>query len=104
MTEEKREARTACLTEVTFDHEGMTFSGRITDLSAGGFYVDTINPLPVGALIVFRFVLPGMSAEGAVIGEARVAWQQPFQGMGVRYDWLSDEDKDKLIRFIQGGS
>ena len=104
MTKEKRNSpRDTRLTEVTFEHDGLSFGGRLSDLSAGGFYIDTINPLPDGTTITFRFSLPGLSQEEAVVGEGIVAWQKPFLGMGVRFTVLSDETKDKLIRYIQGG-
>ena len=100
MTEEKRDsARDTSFMDVSFEHEGLRFEGRISDLSRGGFYIDTINPLSAGSLITFWFILPGGS-EVPIAGEGRVAWQHPFLGMGVRFTWLSDEDRNQLERFL----
>ena len=61
----------------------MVFSAQISDLSAGGAFVDTVNPLDVGAELRYRFFLPG--ADSPVEGSARVAWQQPMVGMGIEF-------------------
>jgi hypothetical protein len=85
---------------VSYEYEGLRLEGRISDLSMGGFYIDTINPLSAGSLITFRFNLPGGGTEVPIAGEGRVAWQRPFQGMGICFTWLSDEDRNQLIRFL----
>jgi uncharacterized protein (TIGR02266 family) len=103
MAEEKRSGpRGESIAEVSLEHEGHTFHGRIGDLSQGGFYVDTVNPLSEGARITFRFCLPGRSSEEGIVGEGVVAWQRPFQGMGIRFTWLSDEDKALLTQYLAG--
>jgi type IV pilus assembly protein PilZ len=100
MAEDKREnPRDMSFMDVSFEQEGLRFEGRISDLSGGGFYIDTLNPLPVGSLITFRFNLPGGS-EVPIAGEGSIAWQHPFLGMGVRFTWLSDEDRNQLDRFL----
>ena len=98
--EKRREKRNSSLTVVVFEHAGMCFEGRISDLSEGGFYIDTINPLPEGTILFFRFSLPGSDSERAIVGEARVAWNRPFQGMGVCFTRLSDGDRDQLKQYL----
>ncbi len=101
MTGEKRvKPREMSLTEVSYDHDGLHFEGRISDLSEGGFYIDTINPVSEGSLITFRFSLPGEGPDIAVVGEGRVAWQRPLQGMGISFTWLSDEDRNRVKAFL----
>jgi hypothetical protein len=99
-----RRIRKSCRAEVIFCHDEMTFNGRIEDLSEGGCYVDTINPLPEGAVIGFSFILPGSDPGRAIVGEGQVVWQKPFQGMGVRFIRMSDRDRDLLKGFVRGGS
>ena len=102
MKEDKREKpRNLSLTEVTFEHEGMSFQGRVSDLSEGGFYIDTINPLPVGTTIGFRFFLPGMGPDALIIGEGTVAWQRRHLGMGVRFIALDEESLGYVRRYLK---
>jgi len=86
--------------DVIYEQEGLQFEGRISDLSEGGFFIDTINPVPEGSIITFRFNLPGGGNEGLLAGEGRVAWQHPLQGMGIRFTRLSDEDRVRLESFL----
>jgi hypothetical protein len=88
------------ITEVSYEHRGLQFQGRISDLSQGGFFIDSINPLPEGSLISFRFSLPGDKSEIPITGEGRVAWKHPMQGMGISFTRLSDVDLDRLKVFL----
>jgi uncharacterized protein (TIGR02266 family) len=88
------------VTEVSYEHMGLQFQGRISDLSQGGFFIDSINPLPDGSLISFRLSLPGDESEIPITGEGRVAWKRPMQGMGISFTRLSDADQDRLKTFL----
>jgi hypothetical protein len=49
MGDDKRDNRRHfAITEVSYKHLGVQFQGRISDLSQGGFFIDSINPLPEG--------------------------------------------------------
>jgi uncharacterized protein (TIGR02266 family) len=104
MDGEKRQgARSLAVAEVSFGHKGMRFHGRINDLSHGGMYIDTINPLPEGSSISFQFDLPGDESSGPISGEGRVVWMSHMQGMGIGFTRLSDEDRDRLKAFLSRG-
>lgn len=101
MDGEKRQGpRSFAVAEVGFDHNDVHFQGRITDLSHGGLYVDTINPLPEGSSISFRFNLPGDDSERPISGEGQVVWMAHMQGMGIRFTRLSDDDRDRLRAYL----
>lgn len=101
MDGEKRQgARAPAIAEVAFDHKGMRFQGRISDLSRGGMYIDTINPLPEGSTVGFQFSLPGDSPESPVAGQGRVVWMVHMQGMGISFTFLSDEDRARLEAYL----
>lgn len=101
MAGEKRQgARSLAIADVTFDHKGLCFEGRINDLSPGGMYIDTINPLPEGASIGFQFSLPGDASESPVAGEGRVVWMVHMQGMGIVFTRLPDDDRDRLNAYL----
>ncbi len=88
------------ITEVSYEHLGMHFQGRISDLSQGGFFIDTINPLAEDSIISFQFNLPGDNMGVPISGEGRVAWQRPMEGMGIRFTRLSVVSQERLISFL----
>jgi len=101
MSDEKRQgSRSFAITDVTFGHKGMHYEGRINDISQGGLYIDTINPLPEGSSVSFQFRLPGDESGGPVSGEGQVVWMNHLQGMGIRFTRLSHEDQARLIAFL----
>lgn len=104
MDSEKRQgARSIAIAEVSFDHKGMNFHGRINDLSLGGMYIDTINPLSEGSSISFRFNFPGDESSSPIAGEGRVVWMVHMQGMGIRFTRLSDDARDRLKAYLSRG-
>ena len=103
MVEEKRDGkRHVAITELAFEHNGLQFQGRISDLSEGGFFIDCLNPLREGSLISFRFSLPGDKSRIPITGEGRVAWVLPLQGMGIHITRLSAMDQTRLKSFVPG--
>jgi len=101
MDGEKRQGpRSFAVADVGFDHKDMHFQGRITDLSDGGLYIDTINPLPEGSPISFRFGLPGDESECPISGEGQVVWMAHMQGMGIRFIRMSGDDRDRLKAYL----
>ncbi len=86
--------------DISYEHEGLRSEGRISDLSVGGFFIDTLNPLPTGSIITFRFNVTGKGGKTAVLGEGVVAWQTLFQGMGIRFTWISEEDRTKIAEYL----
>lgn len=101
MGDEKRQgSRSFAIADVTFDHQGMHFHGRINDMAQGGLYIDTINPLPEGSSITFQFRLPGDESGSPISGEGRVVWMIHMQGMGICFTRLSDEDQGRLKAYL----
>ena len=98
--EKRKGSRSFAVAEVSFDHKGLHFHGRINDLSHGGMYIDTINPLPEGSSISFQFSLPGDESESPISGEGRVVWMAHLQGMGISFTRLSDDDLDRLMAYL----
>lgn len=50
------------------------------DVSSGGAFVCTANPMPTGSPVVLELAMP----RGRIQVHARVAWTDP-RGMGVRF-------------------
>ncbi len=102
MHKEKRTSRRhASFAEVTYTHVGVQCQGRLSDISTAGLFIDTINPLPEGSLLTFRFVLPGDSPDAPIMGEGTVAWLRPMEGMGIRFRRLAPVDEARIKAYLE---
>ncbi len=77
------------------------------DLSAGGLYISTRNPLAEGEMLVIRFSLEGHARE--IICQAQIVWVNPPQklkkptlpsGMGIRFVDISMDDLRAIHKFM----
>jgi hypothetical protein len=101
MADEKRQSsRSFAVADVTFGHNGVVLHGRISDISLGGLYIDTINPLLEGSTISFQFSLPDDEVGSPISGEGRVVWNVHMQGMGIAFTLLSGEDKNRIKAYL----
>ena len=93
MSDRRTEKRwDVCLDAVWYGKSG-NYQARVTDLSEGGCYVDSLGEAQVGEVIAFKLQLP----EGdwlELTGE--VAHQTPPLGFGLRFIYLTDQQHEKL--------
>jgi len=68
-------------TEVLAENNGSRLDARISDISASGCYVDTINPLPNGTPVRLKIFNNSQSFEAA----ATVVYSHTHLGMGLRF-------------------
>lgn len=104
MTEQKNRRRCPrypLITEIQYVCNSPLITARITDICAGGMFIDTLNPLVVGATLKFKLKLPEDPPGKPIIGEARVTWKQETVGMGVVFTRMSKEDWDRLQLFVK---
>jgi c-di-GMP-binding flagellar brake protein YcgR len=67
--------------EIRLENSGPTTRARVSDLSVGGCYVDTMNPFPVGTMIHLRLTHSGETFES----KAQVVCEAPRMGMGMAF-------------------
>ena len=67
-------------------------SGRVSDISRGGCYVDTINPFPVGAEVKIRIVRDNLS----FVAMGRVLYASAGFGMGLAFTKIDPEKQTVL--------
>jgi hypothetical protein len=75
--------------------------GRCSDLSLGGCYVDTINPLPIGTAATIRLQRESKS----FTSPARVVYSTVGMGMGLAFDTVSADQNavlDDWLRELSG--
>lgn len=72
-------------------------TARTTDISLGGCYIDTVNPLPPGASITIELVHKGESFHA--LGE--IAYSQANMGMGIRFTKITQMNHGVLAHWIE---
>ena len=93
MTDRRSEKRWDVCLDAVWDGKSGNHLARVTDLSEGGCYVDTLGEAQVGEVVVFKLQLPdGEWLE--LTGE--VAHQTPPLGFGLRFVNLTDEQQERL--------
>ena len=73
-------------------------TARITDLSEGGCYLDTVGEVMAGEIVAFRVLLPD---DDWLYLEGEVRHHRQRMGFGVRFVDLNEEQTEKLLRLLQ---
>ena len=88
-----------CEVECTGAGEG-PLNPRISDLSATGAFIDSMNAVPAGSCLSLKFALP----TGTITVNAEVVHAMPHFGMGVRFLDLTDEQRRAIERVVAEAS
>lgn len=92
INEEKRSApRVEYEVEVDYRSEDNFYTGFIKNISSGGLFLYTHEPLPIGSEINVRFTIPNFPQP--IVARALVRWIRPYRqdtqdsvpGMGVQF-------------------
>ena len=73
-------------------------SARITDLSEGGCYLDTVGEVMIGEIVAFRVLLPD---DDWLYLEGEVRHHHLGVGFGVQFVDLNEEQTEKLLVLLQ---
>jgi hypothetical protein len=93
-TNTRREPRYAFIAsaEVMEENSGSRMSTRISDLSFGGCYVDTVNPLPDGTPVRLKIFTETHSFEAP----ATVVYAHTHLGMGMKFGEVQPQHEEVL--------
>ena len=97
MSDRRTEKRWDVSLDAVWDGKSGNYSARVTDLSEGGCYVDTLGEAQVGEILSLKIQVP--SGEWLELS-GEVAHQTPPLGFGLRFQNLTDEQLDKLRSVI----
>jgi len=79
-----------------------------TNISLGGVFIRSQNPLPVGTKLRVQFSLPGLEETVVTWGEvAHVIEERAkegFRGMGIRFDDLDSKSKRVIDQLVTTGA
>jgi hypothetical protein len=98
MIEDRREEERKSITlEVRWEGVSGRHSARISDLSLGGCYLDTLGGATVGELVELEIKLP--TGEWLPL-RGTVAFYHPSLGFSVCFTFLTDEEQYQLTQLI----
>jgi type IV pilus assembly protein PilZ len=80
--------------------EGPRIEARCRDLSLGGMFIETPDPLPYGAVVRVFLRLPSLRGEANI--EAVVRWSKPG-GMGVQFGRMGARETHGLTELMSAG-
>ena len=78
--------------------DGGRHSARVTDLSEGGCYLDTVGEVMTGEIVGFRILLP---EDDWLYLEGEVKHHRHGFGFGVQFVDLNDEQTEKLSLLLR---
>ena len=70
----------------------------MANISSGGLFISTEEPIRAGTRMVVRFELP--SNKHRVIAVSRVTYVKKGLGLGVEFVSLDDEDREEIEAYI----
>jgi uncharacterized protein (TIGR02266 family) len=70
----------------------------MANISTGGLFINTEEPIRTGTRMVVRFELP--HNKHRVIAVSRVAYVRKGMGLGVEFLSLDDEDREEIEAYI----
>ena len=71
----------------------------MANISTGGLFINTQEPIRAGTRMVVRFELP--SNKHRVIAISRVSYVKKGTGLGVEFLGLDDEDREEIEAYIE---
>ena len=96
--ERRKTFRIPVVLEASWDGCGAGWEARITDISTGGCYLDTVVQAAPGELVNIRLRLP----EGDLLGvEGLVSYALPHTGFAVSFANLTAEQRHRIERLVE---
>ena len=71
--------------------------GTLSDISAGGCYIQSFQPMAKGTALIFDMKVKGFE----IHGEGKVVAQHPGVGMAVHFVHFAPEDEKKLDELLK---
>jgi hypothetical protein len=88
------------LTETVLECTSGKREARISDLSTGGCYIDSIATVQEGELVSFEIVAePGVRLKL----KGKVAYLLGGNGFGIKFQNLSDNERELIGRMVESG-
>lgn len=95
--EQRKTERTPVVLEATWSGSTVGSPARVTDISMGGCYLDTIGRAEPGERVLLHLTLP----DGKLVTLSGIAtYAQTHTGFGVRFTTLSEEQSELIAGLL----
>jgi hypothetical protein len=92
--------RARLIVDVFYDGNDATGVAATKDISVGGFYMNTHANIPEGSVLLVRIPI----GDGKqVVANAEVVYSNPSRGVGLRFQNLSEENRELIERELRSG-
>jgi hypothetical protein len=98
MDERRSKPRLSVHLDAVWQGEDERHSARVTDLSEGGCYLDTVGDVMAGEIVAFRVLLPD---DDWLYLEGEVRHHRHGRGFGVQFVDLNEEQTENLQRLLE---
>ena len=98
MDDRREKPRLSVNLDAFWDRDESRPSARVTDLSEGGCYLDTVGEVQPGEIVAFRVLLP--DGDWLYL-EGEVRHLRLGVGFGVRFVDLNEEQHEKLLVLLE---
>lgn len=98
--ERRRHDRSRLIVDVFYDGNDATGVAATTDISVGGLYMNTKANIPEGSVLLVR--IPFGNGK-QVVANAEVVYTNPERGVGLRFQSLSEENRELIERELGSG-
>ena len=75
-------------------------TSRVTDLSVGGLFIETLKVCPVDATVKLRFLVE----DGEITADATVRYVKAGSGLGLQFKTVRSEDEVRFPTMTKGSS
>ena len=102
MTGHREHARLPIELEVRYGRLNSFFADYTRNISKGGTFIDTKNPLPAGTRFLFKLLVPGRGERFELAGEVvRAESGAPATGMAIRFTWSDQEARTTFEQAVE---
>ena len=98
MSDRRTEKRWDVCLDAVWEGKSGNHLARVTDLSEGGCYLDTVGEVMSGEIVAFRILLPD---DDWLYLEGEVRHHRHGMGFGVQFVDLNEEQTDKLLWLLR---
>ncbi|CDM65750.1 PilZ domain-containing protein [Pyrinomonas methylaliphatogenes] len=94
--ERRRHERARLIIDLYFEGQEGTGIASTKDISAGGLYMNTKALIPEGTSLTLRIPL----GDEQIVVRGRVVYSNPGRGVGVKFQDLSERDREIIERAV----
>lgn len=98
MVDRREKPRLSVSLDAMWDSSTEAHSARVTDLSEGGCFLDSVGEVREGEIVGFRMLLPD---DDWLYLEGEVRHYTPGQGFGVKFVELNEEQTERLLGVLE---